>query len=121
MFFHPITKKNNDMTLNYFVTNDCHEATNMYPSLNVSLNDQQHFRSNKINGIRDYFVAEIKGRELMNKRLSNYNASFDYYDKSLIVLSVTTGSISIALFVIGAPAGITRAIFSLAFSICTGI
>ena len=121
MFFHPITKKNNDMTLNYFVTNDCHEATNMYPSLNVSLNDQQHFRSNKINGIRDYFVAEIKGRELMSKRLSKYNASFDYYDKSLIVLSVTTGGISIALFVIGAPAGITRAIFSLAFSICTGI
>ena len=59
----------------------------------------------------------------MSKKLSRYIASFDYFDKSLIVLSVITGSISIASFatVIGAPAGITGASFSLAFSICTGI
>ena len=49
----------------------------------------------------------------MSKRLSKYIASFDYFDKSLIVLSVTTGSISIASFatVIGAPVGITSASF----------
>ena len=42
---------------------------------------------------------------------------------SLIVLSVATGSISIASFatVIGAPVGIISASFSLAFSISTGI
>ena len=59
----------------------------------------------------------------MNKRLSKYIASFDYFDKSLIVLSVTTGSISIASFatVIGAPVGIASASFSLAFSISTRI
>ena len=59
----------------------------------------------------------------MSKRLSKYIASFDYFDKSLIVLSVTTGSISIASFatVIGAPVGIVNASFSLAFSISTGI
>ena len=59
----------------------------------------------------------------MSKRLSKYIASFDYFDKSLIVLSVTTGSISIASFatVIGAPVGIISASFSLAFSISTGI
>ena len=59
----------------------------------------------------------------MSKRLSKYIASFDYFDKSLIVLSVTTGSISIASFatVIGAPVGIVSACFSLAFSIFTGI
>ena len=58
----------------------------------------------------------------MSKRLSKYFASFDYFDDSLIVLSVTTGSISIASFatVIGAPVGITSATsFSLTFSICT--
>ena len=34
---------------------------NIYPNLNaVLLNDQQHFRLNKINEIKDYFVAEIK-------------------------------------------------------------
>ena len=62
------------------------------------LNDQQQFRLNKINEIKDYFVAEIKERELMSKRLSKYIASFDYFDKSLIALSVATGSISIAFF-----------------------
>ena len=84
---------------------DSHETPNMYPNLNVPLNDQQHFRLNKINEIKDYFVAEIKERELMSKRLSKYIASFDYFDKSLIVLSVTTGSISIPSFatVIGQP------------------
>ena len=87
------------------------------------LNDQQQFRLNKINEIKDYFVAEIKERKLMSKRLSKYIASFDYFDKSLIVLSVTTDSISIASFatVIGAPVGIVSASFSLTFSISTGI
>ena len=59
----------------------------------------------------------------MSKRLSKYIASFDYFDKPLIVLSVTTGSISIASFaaVTGAPVGIRSASFSLVFSISTGI
>ena len=58
----------------------------------------------------------------MSKSLSKYIASFEYFDKSLIVLSVATGSISIASFatVIGAPAGIMSASCSLAFSITTG-
>ena len=85
--------------------------------------NQQQFRLNKINEIKDYFVAEIKERELMSKRLSKYIASFDYFDKSLIVLSVTTGSISVASFatLIGAPVGMVNTNFSLVFSISTGI
>ena len=53
----------------------------------------------------------------MSKRLSKYITSFDYFDNSLIVLSVATGSISIASFAatIGAPAGITSGSFSVAF------
>ena len=100
-----------------------YETHNVYPNLGVSLIDQQQFRLNKINEIKDYFVAEIKERELMSKRLSKYIASFDYFDKSLIVLSVATGSISIASFatVIGVPVGIANASFGLAFSISTGI
>ena len=88
-----------------------------------NLNDQQQFRLNKINEIEDYFLAEIKERELMSKRLSKYIASFDYFDKFSIVLSATSGSISIASFatVIGAPVEIASASFSLAFSISTGI
>ena len=73
--------------------------------------------------IKDYFVAATKKRELMSKRRTEYIGSFDYFDKSLIVLSVTTGSIYIASFsaVIGAPVRKISACFSLAFSISTGI
>ena len=68
------------------------------------------------------FIAKIKEREIMSKILSKYIASFDYLEKSLIVLSVATGSISIASFAtaIGAPVGIMSASCSLAFSITTG-
>ena len=39
------------------------ETPNIYPNLN----DQQHFRLNKINEIKDYFVTEIKQREIKRK------------------------------------------------------
>ena len=57
----------------------------------------------------------------MSKRLRKYLASFDYFDKSLTVLSATSGSISIASFatVIGTPIGIASASLSLTFSLCT--
>ena len=58
----------------------------------------------------------------MSKILSEYIASFEYFDKSLIVSSVATGSISIASFATatGAPVGIMSASCSLAFSVTTG-
>ena len=80
------------------IEHNFHETPNMYPNLNANISNDQQFRLNKINEIKDYFIAEIKERELMSKRLSKYIASFDYFDKSLIVLSVATGSISIASF-----------------------
>ena len=69
------------------------------------------------------FVAEIKERELMSKRLSKYIDFFGYFDKSLIILSIVTSSISIAWFatVTGASLVMARASFSLAFFISTGI
>ena len=87
-----------------------------------NLNNQQ-FRLNKISETENYFIAEIKERELMSKKLSKYISSFYYFDKSLIVLSVTSGGVSIASFAtaIGAPIGITSASLNLAFSLCTGI
>ena len=59
----------------------------------------------------------------MSKRLSKYIASFDYFDKYLIVLLVASGSISIASFgtVVGTPVGIASAILSGAFSLSTGL
>ena len=101
------------------IKHDFCETPNIYPNIS---NDQQ-FRLNKINEIKDYFIAEIRERELMSKNLSKYIASFEYLDKSLIVLSVATGSISIASFAttIGVPVGIISASCSLAFSITTGL
>ena len=100
---------------------ECH-SHDIYPNLSANTSYEEQFRLNKINEIKDYFIAEIKERELMSKRLSKYIASFDYFDKSLIVLSVATGSISIASFatVIGAPAGIIGASCGLTFSNTSG-
>ena len=82
----------------------------------LNLNNHQ-FRLNKINEIENYFISETKERELMSKKLSKYIAFCDYLDKSLIVLSATNGSISIASLatVIGTPIGIASANLSLAF------
>ena len=50
----------------------------------------------------------------MDKELSKHIAAFDYFDKALIVLSATSGSISVASFatVIGTSIGITSTSFS---------
>ena len=59
----------------------------------------------------------------MRKKLSKYVSFFEYFDKSLIVSSVTSGGVFIASFAtaVGAPIGITSASLSLAFSLCTGL
>ena len=55
----------------------------------------------------------------MSKKLSKYIDAFDYIDKNLIVLFATSGGINIILFtsVIGIPAGLASASFTLAFSL----
>ena len=55
------------------------EINNVYP--NMSNEQEQQFRLNKINEIKDYLIAKIKERELMSKRLSEYIAFFNYFDK----------------------------------------
>ena len=59
----------------------------------------------------------------MSKKLSKYIAVFDYIDKILTVLSATSGGISNISFtsVIGIPAGIASASFSLIFYLNTGV
>ena len=55
--------------------------------------------------------------------MNSYDTIFDYIDKILIILSATTGGISIISFTtaIGAPVGIASASFTLIFSLTTGI
>ena len=68
------------------------------------------------------FLAEIRERELISKNISKYLASLDYFDKSLNVLSILSGCISIASFatVIGVPAGIIGTSCGFTFSITSG-
>ena len=104
------------------IRHDVYETPNMYPNLSANISNDQQFRLNKINEIKDYVIAEIRERELISKNLSKYIASLDYFDKSLNVLSILSGSISIASFatVIGAPAGIIGASCGFTFSITSG-
>ena len=76
-----------------------------------------------MNEIKDHFIVEIREREAMREVNSKYIAAYDYFDKTLIVLSATSVGISFASFptIIGAPVGIASASFNFAFSLITGI
>ena len=90
---------------------------------NLNLSDQIKFRLDEINKIKDYFSTEILERKTMSKKLSKYIDAFGYTDKTLIVSSVTSGGISIISFtsIIGVPAGLTSASFTLIFPLTTGM
>ena len=87
----------------------------------TSLSDQTKFRLNEINKIKYYFNSEVQERKTMSKKLRKYTAAFDHIDKTLIVLSATSGGISIISFtsVIGVPAGLASASLTLIFSLTT--
>ena len=106
---------------------DFNKTPNIYPNLNgipfnTNISIEQQFRLDKINEIKDYFLAKIRGRDLISKNISKYIASLGYFDKSLNILSILSGSSSIASFatVIGESAGIIGASCGLTFSITSG-
>ena len=75
-------KKNDDIISNYFKMGEYNSFE--APSIYANLDDQQ-LRLKKVNDVKDYFIAEIKERKLISKRLSKYIASFDYFDKSFFI------------------------------------
>ena len=89
----------------------------------TNLTEQTKIRLNKITEIENYFHQEINQRKSCSKKLNKYVTTFDYIDKILIVLSATTGGVSIISFtsVVGAPVGIASASFTLILSLTTGI
>ena len=89
----------------------------------TKLSDQTKFRLYEIKKIDNYFINEINQQKSYSKKLSKYVTIFDYIDQILIILSATTGGISIISFAttIGAPVGIASASFTLFFSLATGI
>ena len=70
-------------------------------------------------------MSKLNSAEILlnDQTVIKYIAAFDYIDKTLIVLSATSGGISIISFisVIGVPAGLASASFTLVFSLTTGI
>ena len=64
----------------------------------TDLTNQTKFRLDEISKIENYFIKEINQRKSCSKKLSKYVAVFDYIDQVLIVLSVTSGGVSIISF-----------------------
>ena len=89
----------------------------------INLSEQTKFRLNETSGIENYFHQEVNQRKSYSKKLYKYVTAFNYIDKVLIVLSATSGGVSIISFtsIIGAPVGIASASFTLIFSLTTGI
>ena len=89
----------------------------------INLSEQPKFWLDEINKIENYFIEEINQRKSCSNKLNKYITTFDYTDESLVVLSATTGGVSIIPFTsfIGAPVGIESASFTLIFSLATGI
>ena len=87
------------------------------------LSEQTKFRLSEIIGIENYFYQEINERKACSKKLNQHVRTFDYIDKTLIVLSATSSEVSIISFtsIIGEPVGIVSANLTLIFSLTTGI
>ena len=89
----------------------------------TNLTNQAKFQLDEINKIENYIIEEINQRKLCSKKLSKYVAVFDCIDQALIVLSATSGGVSIISFtsIVGAPVGIASASLTLFFSLPTGM
>ena len=77
--------------MQFLVILEMSEVTNIHPNLSK----QTKFKLNEINKIKDCFNTDIQERKIMSKNLSKYVATFDYFGMALIVLSTTSGGISI--------------------------
>ena len=88
-----------------------------------NLSEQTKFRLSQIIRIENYFYLEINERKSCIKKLNKYITVFEYIDKILIILSATSGGVSIISFlsIAGVPVGIASASFTLVFSIAKGI
>ena len=89
----------------------------------TDLSEQTKFWLDEISKIENYFIEESNQRKSCSKKLNKYLTIFDYIDKILIVLSATTGAVSLISFtsVIGAPVWIASASFILIFSLTARI
>ena len=83
----------------------------------INLSEQTKFRLDEISKIENYFINEI------SQRKSCSHIDKIYIDKILVILSATTGGVSLFSFasIVRAPVGIISASFTLIFSLTTRI
>ena len=89
----------------------------------INLTEQTKFWLSEIIKIENYFYQKINERKSYIRKLNKYITIFEYIDKILIILSATSGGVSIISFIsiAGVPGGIARASFTLISSIAKGI
>ena len=85
----------------------------------TDLSEQIKFQLDEISKAGHYFHEEINQRKSCSKKLNKCVTAFDYIDRALIVLSATSGGVSIITTIVGAPVGIASA--NLIFSQITAI
>ena len=85
--------------------------------------EQTKFRLSEIIGVENYFQHEINEWKAYIKKLNKYITIFDYINKILIFLNVTSGGVSIISFnaIVGSTVGIISACYTLIFSIAKGL
>ena len=73
--------------------------------------------------MENYFIKEINQRKSCSKKLCKYITAFDCVNKILMVLSATTGGVSIISLttIVCALVGIASASLTLTFSLSTRI
>ena len=64
----------------------------------TGFSEQTKFQLGEISKLENFFIEEINQRKSCSQKLNKYITTFDYIDKILIVLSATTGGISIISF-----------------------
>ena len=64
----------------------------------INLSEQTKFRLDEISKIENYFIKEINQKNSYSQKLNKYITAFDYFDKILIVLSATSGGVSLFHF-----------------------
>ena len=59
----------------------------------------------RLDEVQNYFIEEINQRKSCSKKLNTYVTAFDYIDQALIILSATSGGVSVISFktIVGAP------------------
>ena len=108
-------KQNDDITLSYFKCETIDKT---------GLSEPTKFWLDEISKIKNYFIEEINQRKSCSKKSSKYVAVFDYIDQALILLSGTSGGVSIISFtsIVRAPVGKAGCTcLTLFFSLTTGI